>query len=103
MNGNLSLGENIADNGGVSLAYHAYLHKLEDTQHKPMMLPGLNMTHDQLFFLSFAQVCNIITMVTESCLILPCLDKFCLMGNEACQLLLLNCQEESCPLSEAAK
>lgn len=54
-------GENIADNGGLKAAYHAYLGFAENNKELP--LPGLNMTHKQLFFLSFAQVwCQSSTM-----------------------------------------
>jgi endothelin-converting enzyme len=48
-------GENIADNGGLKAAYHAYL-KWASENHEELPLPGLNLTHRQLFFLSFAQV-----------------------------------------------
>lgn len=48
-------GENIADNGGLKAAYHAYL-KWASTHHEELPIPGLNLTHRQLFFLSFAQV-----------------------------------------------
>lgn len=45
--------ENIADNGGMRVAYQAYLRLTEDIQE--VTLPGLqNFTQDQLFFLSFA-------------------------------------------------
>lgn len=49
------IGENIADNGGLKAAFHAFnnwtaSHKLE------LRLPGLDLTHKQLFFLAFAQV-----------------------------------------------
>ncbi|XP_014208366.1 endothelin-converting enzyme homolog isoform X3 [Copidosoma floridanum] len=61
VNGRQTLGENIADNGGLKAAYHAYLttHKsYEDT----LALPGLNLTHRQLFFVNFAQVwCSAVT------------------------------------------
>ena len=61
MNGNLSCGENIADNGGVKMAYLAFRKQYEnaekDSQKK---LPGLqHLSHDQLFFLSFARVSSI--------------------------------------------
>lgn len=56
LNGLQTLGENIADNGGLKAAFHAYvnLKNLEPTD--LMTLPGINMTHRQLFFVSFAQV-----------------------------------------------
>ncbi|XP_021915643.1 endothelin-converting enzyme homolog isoform X4 [Zootermopsis nevadensis] len=55
LNGRQTLGENIADNGGLKAAYHAYL-KWASTHHEELPIPGLNLTHRQLFFLSFAQV-----------------------------------------------
>lgn len=51
----LFLGENIADNGGLKAAYHAYLATLK-TENDQLPLPGLNLTHRQLFFVNFAQV-----------------------------------------------
>lgn len=56
------MGENIADNGGLKAAYHAYL-ELEKNQLKiDDKLPGLNLTHRQLFFVAFSQVwCSSIT------------------------------------------
>uniref|UniRef100_A0A3B3CPN2 Membrane metallo-endopeptidase-like 1 n=1 Tax=Oryzias melastigma TaxID=30732 RepID=A0A3B3CPN2_ORYME len=50
-----TLGENIADNGGVRQAYKAYLKWMEMEGEEPR-LPGLDMDHKQLFFLNFAQV-----------------------------------------------
>ncbi|XP_015234612.1 PREDICTED: membrane metallo-endopeptidase-like 1 isoform X2 [Cyprinodon variegatus] len=50
-----TLGENIADNGGVRQAYKAYL-KWVETEGEEPQLPGLDMDHKQLFFLNFAQV-----------------------------------------------
>uniref|UniRef100_A0A8C6SV70 Membrane metallo-endopeptidase-like 1 n=1 Tax=Neogobius melanostomus TaxID=47308 RepID=A0A8C6SV70_9GOBI len=50
-----TLGENIADNGGVRQAYKAYLKWVETAGEEPR-LPGLDMDHKQLFFLNFAQV-----------------------------------------------
>ena len=53
VNGQLTLGENIADLGGVKEAYSAY--KAWEAEHgdPPPAVPGL--TNDQLFFVSFAQ------------------------------------------------
>ncbi|XP_061893541.1 membrane metallo-endopeptidase-like 1 isoform X2 [Entelurus aequoreus] len=50
-----TLGENIADNGGVRQAFKAYLKWVEKEGEEPR-LPGLDMDHKQLFFLNFAQV-----------------------------------------------
>ncbi|KAG7478431.1 hypothetical protein MATL_G00080490 [Megalops atlanticus] len=50
-----TLGENIADNGGIRQAYKAYLKWVEKNGEEPA-LPGLDLNHKQLFFLNFAQV-----------------------------------------------
>ena len=60
VNGNLTLGENIADLGGVKQSYRAY--KSWETRHEApeSMVPGL--TNDQLFFVNFAQTwCTVAT------------------------------------------
>ncbi|XP_044734113.1 neprilysin-1-like [Chrysoperla carnea] len=55
VNGRMTQGENIADNGGLKQSFRAY--KKWEAQHGPEPdLPGLNMTHDQLFFLNYAQI-----------------------------------------------
>lgn len=54
INGNFTIGENVADNGGLKLAYNA-LHSYQANNPEYYMLPGLNYTSDQLFFLGFAQ------------------------------------------------
>jgi putative endopeptidase len=51
LNGKLTLGENIADNSGLSIAYLAYHTSLAGRE--PPVIDGL--TGDQRFFLSFAQ------------------------------------------------
>lgn len=54
-NGVSTLGENIADNGGLRISYDALQTWLDDHNYDDALLPGLNMTHSQQFFLSFAQ------------------------------------------------
>lgn len=51
-----TLGENIADNGGLKISYDALQTWLSEHHYNDAVLPGLNMTHSQQFFLSFAQV-----------------------------------------------
>ncbi|KAJ0157460.1 Endothelin-converting enzyme 2 [Colletotrichum tanaceti] len=56
VNGNLTLGENIADAGGVVTAYAAWKKSLEDKKSNDMDLPGLEkFSHEQLFFVHYAQ------------------------------------------------
>ncbi|MES2838243.1 MAG: M13 family metallopeptidase [Bacteroidota bacterium] len=52
VNGELTLGENIADLGGLTIAYYAWKKSLNGKT--PEMIKGY--TQDQLFFMSFAQV-----------------------------------------------
>ena len=53
VNGKLTLGENIADLGGIKQAYRAYKAWEEKNGAPPSPVPGLN--NDQLFFVGFAQ------------------------------------------------
>lgn len=55
INGINTLGENIADNGGIGQAYRAY-QKYVKKNGEEKLLPGLDLNHKQLFFLNFAQV-----------------------------------------------
>ncbi|KAM6172342.1 membrane metallo-endopeptidase-like 1 isoform 2-T2 [Erethizon dorsatum] len=55
VNGVSTLGENIADNGGVRQAYKAYLKWMAEGG-KDQLLPGLELTYKQLFFVNYAQV-----------------------------------------------
>jgi predicted metalloendopeptidase len=52
------LGENIADNGGLKLAYFAYDKYKQQTASSGnnLRLPGLDYDNDQLFFIAFAHV-----------------------------------------------
>jgi len=60
LNGKQTLGENIADNGGLKAAFRAYDKWSE--LNPELQLPGLNLTSKQLFFVGFAQVwCSIST------------------------------------------
>jgi len=54
ISGKLTLGENIADNGGTKLSYDAYLDWLDKNGPEPR-LPGLDYNNKQLFFIGYAQ------------------------------------------------
>nr|XP_005996806.1 PREDICTED: endothelin-converting enzyme 2 isoform X1 [Latimeria chalumnae] len=54
INGKQTLGENIADNGGLEAAYRAYNSWLKNGEEK--LLPALTLNGHQIFFLGFAQV-----------------------------------------------
>ncbi|XP_074654372.1 endothelin-converting enzyme homolog isoform X2 [Tubulanus polymorphus] len=55
VNGKQTVGENIADNGGLKNAFRAYSDWVKSNGPE-QILPGVNLTHDQLFFIGFAQV-----------------------------------------------
>ncbi|CAH2220647.1 phosphate-regulating neutral endopeptidase [Pelobates cultripes] len=57
-----TLAENIADNGGMREAFRAYRKWINNARSgkEEMLLPGLELTNNQLFFLSYAHVrCNV--------------------------------------------
>ncbi|XP_022336813.2 neprilysin-like [Crassostrea virginica] len=56
MNGINTLGENIADNGGLKESFRAYRRWVESRGREEAQLPGVQYTHDQIFFINFAQV-----------------------------------------------
>ncbi|MFT7814149.1 hypothetical protein Z043-112628 [Arapaima gigas] len=61
LNGKHTLGENIADNGGLKAAYKAYENWVQKNGEEAV-LPALGMTNHQLFFVGFAQVwCSVRT------------------------------------------
>ncbi|XP_054857015.1 endothelin-converting enzyme 1 isoform X2 [Eublepharis macularius] len=61
INGKHTLGENIADNGGLKAAYRAYQNWMKKNGQEET-LPTLGLTNHQLFFVGFAQVwCSVRT------------------------------------------
>ncbi|KAJ7333074.1 hypothetical protein OS493_018244 [Desmophyllum pertusum] len=67
ISGEKTLGENIADLGGVNLAYHAYNSFIEK-HGQEQVLPELNMTSKELFFIGYAQKeCTRTTPLRNSC------------------------------------
>ncbi|XP_063292715.1 endothelin-converting enzyme 1 isoform X2 [Pelobates fuscus] len=61
VNGKHTLGENIADNGGLKAAYRAYRNWVRSNGEEKL-LPSLDLSNDQLFFVGFAQVwCSVRT------------------------------------------
>ncbi|XP_073814712.1 M13 family metallopeptidase neprilysin 5 [Musca autumnalis] len=57
IDGELTLGENIADNGGMREAFHAYRLFIKENGREKMRLPGLeHYSHEQLFFISFGNL-----------------------------------------------
>ncbi|QQP35810.1 Uncharacterized protein FKW44_020703 [Caligus rogercresseyi] len=65
VDGNITVGENIADNGGLKASYRAYSKWLRE--HPPELpLPGIKLSSAQLFFVAFAQVwCSSSTKETD--------------------------------------
>ncbi|XP_060581148.1 membrane metallo-endopeptidase-like 1 [Ruditapes philippinarum] len=59
INGINTQGENIADNGGLKQSFRAYRKWVEKRGKEEALLPGVNFTNNQLFFINYAQVwCN---------------------------------------------
>uniref|UniRef100_A0A1A9WAX5 Peptidase M13 N-terminal domain-containing protein n=1 Tax=Glossina brevipalpis TaxID=37001 RepID=A0A1A9WAX5_9MUSC len=55
LNGRMTQGENIADNGGLKQAFRAYKKWVKRHGPEPL-LPAVNLRHDQIFFVNFAQM-----------------------------------------------
>ncbi|CAG0895500.1 unnamed protein product [Darwinula stevensoni] len=64
VNGQLTLGENIADNGGMGEAWFAYLKYIGRNGAEPS-LPGLDLTPQQLVFVTFAYALNVPVSIAE--------------------------------------
>jgi len=58
INGNFTLGENIADNGAIKIVFNAYIHFINQFGDE-LMLPGIKYTPKQIFWINFAKVCTV--------------------------------------------
>eukprot|EP00094_Tigriopus_californicus_P013393 TCALIF_12954-PA protein Name:"Similar to ECE1 Endothelin-converting enzyme 1 (Homo sapiens)" AED:0.20 eAED:0.20 QI:0/0/0/0.71/1/1/7/0/1168 len=54
VDGNITLGENIADHGGLKIAEIAYHEWLKSNGRSDSQLPAVDFTHEQLFYLGYA-------------------------------------------------
>ncbi|KAI9313491.1 hypothetical protein BX666DRAFT_1977013 [Dichotomocladium elegans] len=63
LNGHLTLGENLADNGGLRQSFVAWKARYENNQGENRLLPGLeDLTPEKLFFINYGRVwCSIVT------------------------------------------
>ncbi|KAI0126161.1 hypothetical protein BJ170DRAFT_462683 [Xylariales sp. AK1849] len=68
VDGTKTLGENIADAGGVAAAYGAWQKRMKSKPEKNLLLPGLDgLTAQQMFFVSFGQFfCHRLTPTPEA-------------------------------------
>lgn len=84
INGVNTQGENIADNGGLKLAYRAYISAMKKRAVKDTKLPGLPFTPNQLFWITAAQTwCSIERPEVKRMMILTdnhALSKFRVLG-----------------------
>lgn len=55
LNGEFTLGENIADNGGLKLGYRAF-QRARSQADGELALPGITLSPEQLYFVGFAQI-----------------------------------------------
>lgn len=62
IDGEKTLGENIADNGGLREAFFAYNHYVKAFGEEPKLTGFENYSHEQLFFMAFGNVwCETLT------------------------------------------
>ncbi|KAH9503617.1 hypothetical protein Btru_066990 [Bulinus truncatus] len=55
VNGTRTLDENICDNGGLRQSFNAYRNLIKRNGLEEQQLPGIELNHNQIFFLTFAQ------------------------------------------------
>ncbi|XP_022104192.1 endothelin-converting enzyme 1-like isoform X2 [Acanthaster planci] len=56
VNAKLTLGENIADTSGLKVAFKAYRRWIAERGAEEPTLPGIRLTHNQIFFLNYGQL-----------------------------------------------
>ena len=66
VDGNETLADNVCDNSALRHSWLAYQMWAEDHQIEEPLLPGLNFTIPQIFYMTFGQVINICSYVSSS-------------------------------------
>lgn len=82
LRGRQTLGENIADVGGLKSAFYAYTDWAATHNVVEHSLPGVNLTNEQLFFVAFAQVNNANSVFSYQIVVFSLSSSICLITGQ---------------------